>query len=284
MRIAISFIRIIVAFLFFGALSACIYYDGEKFGVGPMPEDPCQECGDKLLECQKNGPTAPSGFSCLDEYEHCKAVSCAPQAINSGPLYYNKLTYADGLGFVERRMSEARIEFAAVTTSAKSCKELCAETSPLCSYASAPTGYEAELEQVKNLVLQMPPKVEKSDLMTIFGQTSDPCDREDVIISKGRFENTGSSEVNCVASAEGQLSTGETVKIELALPSRIAGLITQVGGDLDVAVDEGMEPFLRFNEDDQSPYSGPIKRLQTKGSAVVATLGNYCVFIGKTSP
>ena len=163
------------------------------------------------------------------------------------------------------------------------CSFVCDAASPLCNEVAVPFDYGDELDQVAELFRSSHGVVPKSEIMAIFGETTDGCERRDVFISGDRFSNQGSVDT-CIAMSQvnvGTSSAPEIITMQVVIPSEVNGKLVREGGNVGARFDAGTEPVILFNNDPTSIYSGPLTQISTKGQAIIATIGGSCLFMPK---
>jgi hypothetical protein len=161
------------------------------------------------------------------------------------------------------------------------CKFVCDQSSPLCNSVAVPFDYDDELSELANLFRPRDNIVEKTEIMAIFGETEDECERGDVTLSGGTFRNFGQT-TSCYASSSlnvGSEDQPEIVTMEISIPQMVTGSIVRDGSNIGAEFDQGAEPVILFNSDPNSIYSGQVAKITTAGSAYIAEIGGSCLFM-----
>ena len=87
------------------------------------------------------------------------------------------------------------------------CSFVCASESPICNGLSLGFDYEGKLVELAELVRRSESVVHKSDIMEVFNQTEDGCNRSNLTIQGDRFSNEGQTQT-CMASINLNVGTG----------------------------------------------------------------------------
>lgn len=164
------------------------------------------------------------------------------------------------------------------------CKFVCTQSSPLCNSVAVPFDYDDELSELADLFRPGGSTVAKTDIMAIFGQTEDQCERGDVSVSNNAFSNTGQT-ASCYASSSLNVGTEEQPEIitmEISIPQTVTGTVVREAGNIGADFDQGSEPVILFNGDPNSIYSGQVKKITTSGSAYIADIGGSCLFMASS--
>ena len=137
------------------------------------------------------------------------------------------------------------------------CRYICEMSSPLCSEFPATLGYRAQMDKFAKLFDVETAVIPKSDVMTIFNQKVDQCNRSDLFIENGRFENSGETHT-CIASSTKNIGSEKQphlVHMEFILPKQITGNVQVAENRVAVRFDPGFEPIFVFDNNPQSLYS-----------------------------
>lgn len=159
-----------------------------------------------------------------------------------------------------------------------SCRYVCDQSSPLCTKLDGGNSYYSQLLALRSLVSNAKDLVAKSDVMAVFGETEDPCQRSDILVLNGRFENRGVGECN----ARGELSflgvnEGTKVPVELTFPAVMRGEIIRDAQGVGARFDPESAPLILLNDDPTQVLSGPVSSIEIYKNAILVEVGGACV-------
>jgi hypothetical protein len=161
------------------------------------------------------------------------------------------------------------------------CSFVCNQSSPLCNSVAVPFDYDDELSDLANLFRPSGSAVAKTEIMAIFGETKDECERGDVSLTGDAFSNVGKT-AGCFASSSLNVGTAaqpEIITMEISIPQQVTGRVVRSGGNIGANFDVGAEPIILFNGDPNSIYSGQVRKITTAGDAYIAEIGGSCLFM-----
>lgn len=179
------------------------------------------------------------------------------------------------------RQKTMRVELVAADPSL-TCTYQCDVSSPLCNNVAVPLNYGDKLQKLAAL-FRPQQDVRKADVMTIFEQTEDQCDREDILVSEARFSNRGVSE-RCIAVGEFDVGGNDQDNVKtfvIDIPQFVGGRLIVDSYDIGAIFDSGSEPVLLFDNDPNSIYSGALSEITTHKNAIVASVGGSCLFMSQ---
>ena len=165
----------------------------------------------------------------------------------------------------------------AFSNNAIDCRSECSEMSWLCIYGSLTDNIRESMLNAYNRLssIEMGSRLPKSELMKIFNEQDDPCNRKNTVFEDGRITNEGDA---CVIRAP--ISEWE-IGVELAIPARLAGSWSVTNGDISIAfTDQATSAELRIDDVDlNSEWGGLIRSVKVSREKVHLETVNGCVVV-----
>ena len=128
------------------------------------------------------------------------------------------------------------------------CRRECADNTAFCLRGPLPDRIRRSMGQlyIRASTITGRDVLAKSQLMKIFNQTDDPCNRGDTIFADNRVTNEGGACI-LISAQVAELDMG----VELAVPRHLSGSwsITQGGGIFVEFTETDKSPQLRFHND-----------------------------------
>jgi len=148
-----------------------------------------------------------------------------------------------------------------------SCRRECSVGSANCLRVQVGSTERAGLVRLQQLVATNPPVISKSDILAMFNQSSDACDREDTMLQGGFLENRG-AQCDMTTSMPGS-------DVTISLPELLRGkLATSSGGIEAVFDDSATRAGLHFSDTLlESDWGGNIVGVFTEGEFVGFSVG-----------
>lgn len=242
-------------------------------------------CVNSASECVAENPYQSVNFPASPGSGFCQAKKKASLQMTPIPKtrFSSKVPSSTLMQRFTSRVEGAQVHFVN-NPDGLDCKFVCNQSSPLCNSVAVPFNYDDELSDLASLFRSGESVIAKTDIMAIFGQTQDECDRGDVSISDNDFINIGQTN-SCYASSSlnvGSEEQPEIITMEISIPQQVTGSIVRDAGNIGANFDDGAEPVILFNNDPSSIYSGEVKRITTAGSAYIAEIGGSCLFMSSS--
>lgn len=242
-------------------------------------------CVNSAAECVADSPHQSVRFPTSPGPGLCQAKKKASLQISPIPetRFASKVPSSTLVQRFTSKMEGAQVHLVN-NPSGLDCKFVCTQSSPLCNSVAVPFDYDDELSELADLFRPGGNIVAKTDIMAIFGQTEDQCERGDVSVSNSTFSNTGQT-ASCYASSSLNVGTEdhpEIITMEISIPQTVTGTVVLETGNIGADFDDGSEPVILFNGDPNSLYSGQVKKITTFGSAYIADIGGSCLIMGSS--
>ena len=197
-----------------------------------------------------------------------------PQSFEDDQLVHFQLVRSNG----DPASLDQRLLNVAFSNDPLDCKSECSSNSEFCIYGSL-------TDDIKNSLLKLytrlgslgsEGRIYKSELMKIFNQTDDPCNRDNTVFTGTQIVNTGKECVFSVPIPDWE------VEVEIGMPTRIAGSWSFNNGDLSVAfADKATSMELRIDDEGlDSEWGGRIRSVRASREKVHFETENGCMAVG----
>ncbi|UVO37635.1 hypothetical protein KUL72_04385 [Bradyrhizobium arachidis] len=147
--------------------------------------------------------------------------------------------------------------------SVATCRQECDAGNPWCLRLSMAGNEQSGLKNLLQVGASSPPLVKKADILRMFGQASDDCERGDTAISGGVVENRG--------RACNMISSTSVSDVVVHLPPVLRGKWSVQGANVQAIFDDdatrGNLHFTDKTLDEQ--YGGPINAVYGEGDKVM---------------
>ena len=159
------------------------------------------------------------------------------------------------------------------------CRLECSGYSEFCIDGALPDGITRSVLQLYSRLNSLGAedgRLQSVEVLQIFNQRSDPCNRGHTVLSNGRLVNEGDE---CVATVP--IPEWNTA-VALAFPARIAGSWVNAGGDVAaVFEDASTAAELRINDEGlNEEWGGLIRSVRATSSRVHLETENGCMMVG----
>lgn len=159
------------------------------------------------------------------------------------------------------------------------CRLECSSYSEFCIGGALPDGITRSVLQLYSRLNSLGTeegRLQSLEILQIFNQRSDPCNRGHTVLSDGRLVNEGDE---CVATVP--IREWNTA-VELVLPARIAGSWVNAGGDVAAVFgDASTAAELRISDEGlNGEWGGLIRSVRANGSRVHLETENGCLMVG----
>lgn len=164
-----------------------------------------------------------------------------------------------------------------------SCETQCAIGSPNCLRLGPVQDYAPSLKQLYQRLRERPATLPQADLLAMFNEAEDPCNRGSTTITGGSLANSG-DECNLKASLP------QVADVFINVPKLLTGNVTVSGPDLKVDFSAGARASLHFyapagssaqkisdTKDLDSDWGGAITSISSDGKYGVFSINKSCV-------
>ncbi len=135
-------------------------------------------------------------------------------------------------------------------------------------------GVPSQLLRLHHKINQTNGVLARKQIMKIFNQMDDPCNRADTDLSNGKLVNIGGA---CVFKSTAVISDGSSEPIDVELPGRIEADLTK-GGSINVKFsDKGTAPTWKLGEYLDADFGGKIAQVVSTDRSITIGTERGCL-------
>lgn len=157
-----------------------------------------------------------------------------------------------------------------------SCQATCgaSNNSPYCLQLTESTGRGKAFAKLYSVFMSDAKVIEAKAMRSMFGISSDPCNRLDTILKDGVWTNRGGA---CRISAKVKLFSATTLKLAIDVPPRLAFSANRRGTNLSLKPASSMALLSFDDEDLNKDWGGPILEVVGRLDRVWFQVPNGCI-------